>query len=61
MLYNNYKWSIMFKYCESVYCLPVTYIILYINYMSIKKGKMKLYSSRFINKNLINCLLDTRH
>ena len=35
MLYNNYKWSIMFKYCESVYSLPVTYIILYINYMSI--------------------------
>ena len=28
--YNNYKWS-MLKNHESLYCIPVTYAILYIN------------------------------
>ena len=27
-IYNNYKWSITFKSYESLYCTPVTYIIL---------------------------------
>ena len=35
ILYNNYKWSIAIKNCESPYC--TTYITLYINYTSIKK------------------------
>ena len=26
--------SITFKFCESLYCTPITYIILYINYIS---------------------------
>ena len=26
-VYNNYKWSIVFKNCESLYCTPVTYNI----------------------------------
>ena len=37
--YNNSKLSMTFKNCESLYCTPVTYIILYINYNSIKKLK----------------------
>ena len=28
--YNNYKWSLIFKNCESLYCTPATYILLYI-------------------------------
>ena len=32
--YDNYKWSI-FKNNESLYCTPVTYTILYINYILI--------------------------
>ena len=39
MFYNNYKWSITFKNCESLYCIPVIYITLYIHYTSIKKKK----------------------
>ena len=31
----------IFKNCESLYCTPVTYRILYINYTSIKKKKEK--------------------
>ena len=37
VFYNNYKWSITFKNCESLYCILVTYIILYISYTSVKK------------------------
>lgn len=37
--YNNYKWIITFKICKSLYCTPITYIILYINYTSLKKLK----------------------
>ena len=33
MFYNNYKWSITFKHCESLYCTPVTLIIVYKNYV----------------------------
>ena len=35
MFYNNYKWSITFKNCESLYYIPITYNIvhqLYFNY-----------------------------
>ena len=40
IFYNNYKWSISFKNCESLYCTPLTYLILYINYTSFfKKNK----------------------
>ena len=35
--YHNYKWNITFKYCESLHCVRETYIILYINYISINK------------------------
>ena len=35
IFHNNYKWSITFKSCESLYYNPVTYIILYINSTSI--------------------------
>ena len=31
--HNNYKWSKIFKNCASLYCIPVTCIILYINYI----------------------------
>ena len=39
--YNNSKLSVTFKNCESLYCTPVTYIILYINYNSIKNSRKK--------------------
>ena len=29
MSYNNYKWSKTLKNCESLYCIPATYIKLY--------------------------------
>ena len=31
------KWNITFRNGESLCCIPETYIILYINYTSIKK------------------------
>ena len=37
MFYNNYKCGITFKNCESLYYIPIIYIILYINYTSLKK------------------------
>ena len=39
IFYNNYKWSITFKNCESLYFIPVTYNFVY-NYTSIKKKKI---------------------
>ena len=33
----------IFKNCESLYCIPVTYIMLYINYTSIEKKKEYLF------------------
>ena len=36
---NNYKQNVSFKNCESLYCTSATYIILYINYTSIKKRR----------------------
>ena len=32
----------IFKNCESLYCIPVTYIKWYINYASIKKKRNKV-------------------
>ena len=42
IFYNNYTWSITFKNCESLYCIPVTYMILYINYTSIKSERQMM-------------------
>ena len=39
MFYNKYKWRIIFKNCEPLYYTPITYIVLYISYTSIKKKK----------------------
>ena len=39
MFDNYYKWNTIFKNCESLFCTHETYIILYINYTSIKKKK----------------------
>ena len=36
-IYNDYKWSKTFKNCESLCYTPVTHIILYSNYNSVKK------------------------
>ena len=41
IFYNNYKWNIIFKNCESLYCIPVTFIIVYINYIQLKKRNRK--------------------
>ena len=35
ILHNNYKWSSAFKNHKSLYCTPVTYVILYSYYTSI--------------------------
>ena len=37
--HKDYRWNITFKNCEALYCTPVTYIILCINYASKKKMK----------------------
>ena len=39
IFYNNYKWSIVSKDCDSLCCPPETYIILYIKYTAIKKKR----------------------
>ena len=36
LFFNNFKWSISYKNCESLCCTPETNIILEINYTSIK-------------------------
>lgn len=33
--YNNYKWNLTLKNCDSLYYTPLTYIILYITDTSI--------------------------
>ena len=38
IFYNNYKWNITFKNCESLYCTYVTYIMLYQLYFNKKSG-----------------------
>ena len=48
--YNDYKWSITFKNCESLCFTPGTYIILCINYTQFKKLKIKILKN--INHNL---------
>lgn len=37
-IYNNYKYSIAFQYCELVYCIPVTYNIVQLHFN--KKNKI---------------------
>ena len=41
LFYNNYKWSIIFKNCELLYCTPIIDIILYINCISVREEKRK--------------------
>ena len=38
VFYDDCKWSTTFKDCELPYSTPVTYIILYISYASLKNG-----------------------
>ena len=28
IFYNNYKWTVTFKSCESLYCAPENYVII---------------------------------
>ena len=42
VFYNNYKWSISFKNCESLYCTPLTYLILYITILHFLREKLNL-------------------
>ena len=42
IFYDNYKWSITFNNCESLYYTPVTYLILYSDYTSKKKKNWSL-------------------
>ena len=41
MFYNNYKWNMTFALCESLYCAPVTYNIVYHLYFNLKKKKKR--------------------
>lgn len=41
IFYNKTKWSVIFTTCESLYCTPVSHIILYINCTSIFKDFFK--------------------
>ena len=43
---NNYKWTMTFKKCESLCCTPVTYIMLYINYSSVKEKRSECLRTR---------------
>ena len=36
IFYNDYKWSITFKNCESLYCTPVTYNVAHQLYSILK-------------------------
>ena len=45
-IFYNYKWSTTFKNCESLYCTPVTYIILYINCTLIKREIHRAFRSK---------------
>lgn len=54
--YTNYKWSITFENYVSLSCTPETYIMLYTNYLNVKKKKYvrlkgtysQLYSQRMV-------------
>ena len=49
-------WSITFKNYESLFCTPVTYIILYRNYTSIKKifkNVKKIKIKKVINRKTV--------
>ena len=49
IFYNNYKWNITFKNCESLYYTPVTYIVLYIKFTSIGKKKTTVILGHLIH------------
>lgn len=51
MFYNNYTWSIPFKSCESLYCTPVTYLMLHGNYTSIKDEINPIKNSEILPPN----------
>ena len=36
IFYNNFKWGIIFKTCESLYCTPVTYNVVHQLYFNFK-------------------------
>ena len=35
---DNCKWGITFKHCELLCCTPITYMMFYINYTTIRKS-----------------------
>lgn len=43
-LYNNYKWTITFKICESIYCTPETYNAVHQLYLNNNNNKYSLRS-----------------
>lgn len=38
VFYSNSKWNTTFKDCEALYCTPITCVVLYIAYTSMKKN-----------------------
>ena len=73
MFYNDHKWNMTFAICESLYCTPVTYNIVYHLYLSLKKKKKeclqfprlsdKCYTSRQSKWKIIFCpyLIRAKH
>ena len=55
IFYNNYKWSIIFKNCESLYFILV---ILPTNYTSIKNRYLKIFNQRIV---ALQCCLGFCH
>ena len=51
--------SIIFKNCESLCCIPEAYIILYINYTSMKQNKNIPKKVMFTLKKRIKINVDT--
>ena len=43
IFYNNFKWSITFKNCESLCCMPVTYNMVHQLYFNFLKSKYSVY------------------
>ena len=61
IFYKNYKRSITFKNCESLYCTPVTYNIrhqLYVNKKKLNQCRKKKRETHFEH---VKCETTIRH
>ena len=54
----NCRWSISSKNCESLYCISLTYTILFINYASIKITNLKIYKKTTAGNGIVSVVED---